>query len=424
MPPYGAAVTGQRSWLPPARLLLGWVFTRAAMVAVVHWSGYPSPGAVTSDTRLYAHWATILRTGHFPAADPSWQYPPGAAPVFLVPKLAGGGYHAAFVATMLAVDLAVLLALLQRARRGAGSAAAWTWVVGIAAVGPVALNRFDLVPTALAVGGLMTTSRYAAGVLLGLGGLVKLWPAILVAVVRDRGWPVRATAAMLAVVVAVLAALAAVGRLGEALRFAGHGRDRGLQIESVAATPYLVVHALAPGTGGLTVSRRFGAYEVVGRSVGVGITLTMLATVAALTAYAVAAVRLHRSGGGDPARLAFAAVLLLLVTSKVLSPQYLVWAVGLGAVALLGPAERRHRAPVVLVVVAAVLTQAVFPGTYLSLLHARPGAVLLLAVRNAVLLIAAGLAVRRVLRELRPSVPGAPHLRDLPTTSAQSRRWW
>ncbi len=395
-------VTGRRSWLPTVALLGGWVVTRTAMVAIVHWSGYPSPGAVTGDTRLYASWATILRSGHFPAADPSWQYPPGAAGVLVVPAMTGAGYHAAFVAMMLIVDLGVLLGLLYRGRRGGGTAAAWTWLAGIAAVGPVALNRFDLVPTALAVAGVLAGSPYAAGALLGLGGLVKLWPAVLIAGVRERWVPVRTLATMLAIAVAAVTALAGVGRLGEALGFAGHTRDRGLQIESVAATPYLLLHALFPDAGELRITRRFGAYEVVGRFVSVGITLTTVATVVGLAAYTALAIRARRSSGpGDPVGLAFAAVLVLVVTSKVLSPQYLVWVVGLAAAAMLGP-DRRHRPAVALVIISASLTQAVFPGTYLSLIHARPAAVLLLAVRNMLLLTALLLVLRRLVIGLPP----------------------
>lgn len=411
-------VTGRRSWLPTAALLGSWVVTRTAMVTIVHWSGYPSPGAVTSDTRLYASWAAILRTGHFPA-DPSWQYPPGAGGVLVGPALTGAGYHAAFVALMLAVDLTVLVGLLHAGRRSRGTAAAWTWLAGIAAVGPVALNRFDLVPTGLAVAGVLVASPYAAGALLCLGGLVKLWPAVLIAGVRERGMPVRGLTTMLAVGGAALAALAGAGRLGEALRFAGHTRDRGLQIESVAATPYLLVHAFAPDAGGLEITRRFGAYEVVGRFVGSGVTITTVATLAGLAAYAAVAV-LSRRGRlpEDPVGLAFAAVLLLVVTSKVLSPQYLVWAVGLGAATLLGP-DRRHRTAVLLVVVAAALTQGIFPGTYLSLLHARPGAVVLLAARNAVLLTALLLTVRRVVIGPHLGVPPKPHVPPHP----YPRRW-
>lgn len=388
-------MAASRRPLPLVVLLLSWLLTRAAMVAVVYWSAYPSPGAITGDTRLYVAWASVLRHGHFPATDPNWQYPPGAAGLLLAPTLLDLAYYPAFVVAMLAVDLAVLLGLVGRGDGDSVGAAGWLWVVGIAAVGPVALNRFDLVPTGLAVAGLLMRSPYAAGGLLGLGGLVKLWPAVLVGSVRAGSRRVAALAAA-GVIAVPLVALAATGQLGAALSFLGHGRDRGLQIESVVATPYLLVHALAPGGGGYSVSYRYGAYEILGGLVGLGVAVTTLASLAVLAAYAV----LARRDRVDRAGLALAVVLMLTVTSKVLSPQYLVWAVGVGAAALLREG-RRYLPPLVLLVAAAALTQVVFPGTYLSLLHARPAAVALLALRNVLLLTASVLAVRRAVTNRR-----------------------
>ena len=107
----------------------------------------------------------------------------------------------------------------------------------------------------------------------------------------------------------------------------------------------------------------------------------------------------------DVALLGSAVVAVLLVTNKVLSPQYVLWllaalaaAVGSGA-----PLPRHWKG---LVATASVATQLLYPAFYGGLLEAEIAPFALLAVRNATLLVLTALLVRAAL---------SPRPRDAPT---------
>lgn len=74
-----------------------------------------------------------------------------------------------------------------------------------------------------------------------------------------------------------------------------------------------------------------------------------------------------------------------MVTSRVLSPQFMVWALGLAAATIAnGRRSDRHRAHLLLVL--AVLTQVVFPFAYSQYLGGSAPVAAVLAVRNLSLL--------------------------------------
>lgn len=375
--------------------VLAWLIGRAVLLVGVLLT-YRSKGSVGGDVALYAGWARVLRAGSFPpAADATWQYPPGAAGVLVLPALPPGTYYLWFLALLLLADLAVLVLLLLRVRAGESAAGPWTWVIGVPALGTVVLGRFDLVPTALGVAGVLAVRvPVAAGLLLGAGGLVKLWPAVLLPLARSgsrTGWPgwARAAAGAAGTGVFALGVLLATGTLRGSFGFAGNTGGRGLQIEAVAATPYMVARALGAGP---TVTRRYGAYEVVGAGVAGAVTVTTAATVVLLAGYVLLVLR-RRAHPPEPRGLALTVVLGLVMVSKVLSPQYLLWCLGLAAAAALGP-DRRQRLVAAVLVLAATVTQLLYPLMYDGL---RQGAVLptlLLVLRNGLLVLAAVLAGR------------------------------
>jgi hypothetical protein len=89
-----------------------------------------------------------------------------------------------------------------------------------------------------------------------------------------------------------------------------------------------------------------------------------------------------------------AGVIAFALLGKVLSPQFMIWALPLGALAF---AWRSH-ALAAAIAIAAVLTLIEFPAHYFDVVAREPLALALVALRNAALLAAVVLAVR----ELQP----------------------
>ncbi len=85
-----------------------------------------------------------------------------------------------------------------------------------------------------------------------------------------------------------------------------------------------------------------------------------------------------------------AAVVAFALLGKVLSPQFVIWALPLGALAL----AWRLYALAAAVAFAAILTQVEFPAHYFDVVAREPLALVLVAVRNATLLAVLVLAVR------------------------------
>ena len=101
---------------------------------------------------------------------------------------------------------------------------------------------------------------------------------------------------------------------------------------------------------------------------------------------------------------ALVALLLFVITSRVISPQYMVWLVGLGAVCALNfgrSGDSVMRLPVVLILVATGLSAVEFPYWFDDLLQAKRSAVLLLTVRNLLLVSAALIGAARLWRSTR-----------------------
>ncbi|WP_303755806.1 hypothetical protein, partial [Acinetobacter baumannii] len=104
------------------------------------------------------------------------------------------------------------------------------------------LYRIDAITVPIAViGGLWLVSRPAVGAaLLTIGAWIKIWPGALAlaAVVALRA-RVRVLVAAAVVSVGVVATLLLLGADTEVLGFLTEQTGRGLQIEAVAATPFL-----------------------------------------------------------------------------------------------------------------------------------------------------------------------------------------
>ncbi|WP_282686834.1 MULTISPECIES: glycosyltransferase family 87 protein [unclassified Streptomyces] len=383
-----------------------WALTRAWLLACVFKVVTVAGPDVTVDVSvIYRSWYEVLLTGTYPLDDVTWQYPPGAALAVLSPALLPfWEYATAFFVLVLVCDALVLGLLLYAGRRpGMRAAGAWGWVVGVPLLGPTVYARYDLMVTAVAVAALLAGVRRprALGVLAAFGALLKGWPALLLLGAR-KGRPTRAAWTSAALSAAGLAAAFALWMPG-AFAFLAFQRDRGTEIESLGA---LVFHIARQFGWEGRVELRYGSMEFVGPRVELVSTLALGLAVLALGWLLLWRLRARLFTVRTPAEAAFTAVLLFTVTSRVISPQYVVWLVGLAAVCLVFRGTAMTL-PAVLVLVAAGVTLLEFPIGFAHVVASDAWGVTLLVVRNGLLAAASLIAARRLWRSTVPGRPGA-----------------
>ena len=374
---------------PPVALAASW----AVMTAL--WRGRQC-----CDVDLYDLYAQNLAHGLMPYRDFFFEYPPGAlVPIALAGWLSTGsdGFRIAFELLM----VASLLATQAAVRRLAGTAAAWAMVGVPLVMGPLLRDRLDLFPVALMAGGLavlcgaLTRTRVTgAMMLLALGTLTKVFPAVVALVVLawlagrgERRLALTGLAALVTTAAIVAVPFAVLGGHGF-LDGAAFQTRRPIQVESA---PAMVVR-LVGGSVVTGVEGRSSQY----RSAGIeGGSATLIASVfaalqaAAILACAAWAVAVGRRGAGTRALapVAVAGVLAFMAFGKVLSPQYLIWVAPLVGLLL----TRRAWPAAVVLAVAAGVTHWLYPQHYVeTVVGVNPG-LAGTAARDGLLVLAFGL---------------------------------
>ncbi len=357
------------------------------------------------------------------------EYPTPAAMLLMLPWWLGAQDHAAyrlgFLALVVAVDAAFVLLLAVRT----SPVGVVAWILLATVLGPLALLRLDLVVAALvgaAVLFMLEGRGTASAVLVAVATGVKAWPALLagpaVGAARSRRRALLAFGGTGGVLVAASVVAAGWGRLWSPL---GFQRDRGLQIESVAATGPMLERLDDPAFA--VIWSPFNAYEITGPGTDALLAGTSGAALGALVVFGVLLVRWFRVGGPPDAaaHLALFAVAAFMATSSALSPQYVLW-LAAPASALLGHAWRHPadaagpaRATLTFAGVAVLvgLTALVYPVLYDDLLAGdRALPVYVLAARNVALVaftvwcgvlsvVGAGNPAGRLRVPRRPSTP-------------------
>lgn len=359
----------------------GWAAVAVfAVSCVLLWDARPD-GDV-AELHRYGH---AVLDGQLPYRDFPIEYPPGAIPLFTLPAL---GHYVTWFRLENAVAWAAVILLVAALRPSN------RLLLGLVALTPLALGgftlmRFDAWPTALALGALLALLRRRptlALVLLALGGLVKVWPLVLVPLFVLYGVPRRALAWGAAVLAAGLLPFVALAH-GATYNAVAQQANRHLQLESIGSSLLLAL--------GRPVRVFFdaGSWNVAGSGAD---TLAKVHGLAQLVAVVAVAWWFARSRRGSRELLvaASATVLAVAFLGKVLSPQYLLWAAPFAALLDLSVAA--------MFLVACVLTRELFPGRYDALRALHDGPVALLAVRNALLVGCVALSLLAARRVLRP----------------------
>jgi hypothetical protein len=395
-------------WSPTARSTSGavalWVLTRAALLLMVFKVAWfpqlPGPDVTSDVSGIYHGWYEVLSTGTYPMGDVTWQYPPAAAFAILSPALLPFlGYASAFF-VLACVSDAVAFGLLLRAgsRPGRSLRGAWVWVVGVALLGPTAYARYDVMVTAVAVAALLAgvaargrnrghgQGRWGRpalmGALSGLGALLKVWPVLLLLGTPRRRWTRVSWAwAVLAGGVLVLGC-ALYGR--GSFAFLAFQRDRGTEVESLGSMVFHIARHF--GWQGQVVLN-YGSVEFVGPYVSV---VSDLAIGLSALGFCWLLWWRVRARVFTPATLcdaALVAVLVFTTSSRVISPQYMLWLVGLAAACMV-LRESVMALPAAFVVLATAVTLLEFPGGFGHVVTSDAQGITLLVVRNGLLVAA------------------------------------
>jgi hypothetical protein len=384
-------------WSPLALLLLaaGW----AATLWISPWSDER-----VNDLFVYRVFTEPLLDGALPYRDVFLEYPPLAAPAIGLPGLVGTGeevFRWAFAGwTFLLAAAAVILCGALAARTGGDARRALLAAALMPLLcGALVRTHFDLAPVALLLGALLLLARdhpRSGMALLGLAAMTKGFPLVAAPVALawlatrvDRRTLAQSAAALLAALALPAAAAVAISPSG-AWDAVTYHLERPVQVESLPASGILLLDELGAGDADSVKSHRSDGLEHPAANalaaVGVAAMLGFLVLLAALAAGG-------RSARRDARQLVLAsltAVAAFAALGKVLSPQYMLWLLPLGALAF---AWRLH-ALAAAIAAAAVLTQIEFPVRYFDLVDREPFPVAVVAARNLVLLAVLFLALR------------------------------
>ncbi|CAB4710375.1 MAG: DUF2029 domain-containing protein [Actinobacteria bacterium] len=315
----------RRMRLAPSTVLALLVFVVAALAAYGGLLSHAYPG----DTSAYSLYGReLVLDGRIPYRDFYDEYPPGAVPVFALPAIIWNAHYVLFFKLWMALcGAGCVVAALAIARRLTLPLWQLAPVVLLPLLlGPVYLNRYDPLPALLlllAVFAVITGRERTGAIWLGLGTVVKLFPAVVAPLALRRAKNRRAFTAWWAASGLVLFApffLLAPGGVGFSL---WSQAKRHLQIETLASSILLVGSKL--GIHHVDwIAGKPGSIDIGGSLADALASLSSLISVALV----LWAIREYWCGPDSDARFVTAAataVTAFAVFGKVLSPQYLTW---------------------------------------------------------------------------------------------------
>lgn len=323
-----------------------------------------------------------------------WEYPALARTLMgLVPGSTPARYVVLFALSALLVDLAILVWLGLRTVGDVPATGVWLWALAVPLLGVLPYTRYDLFVAAAVMVALVLAVRrpVPAALLLSVAIGLKWWPLVvlpLVVAAAPRGRRGLTMIAGLAPwLVAEVAGIAVWGS-GSVSEPVSWLASRGLQVEAPVALPRMwQAWRGAPGPGWHHNTPEFASVGWLPTVVGAA------GAVAVLLVVAISVRRLLQQPA-DTSRLivlsSASAVAVLVVTGRVLSPQYVVWVVGL--LALLGTVTGTPltRAWVIVTCTVSALTSLVFPFGFDSLVSGGTWPLVALTARDVLLV---GLAV-------------------------------
>jgi hypothetical protein len=381
-------------------IILGWLITRVLMLGILA----AFERFVVGDVFYYHRKINALFSVGLDRT--LYEYPTPVVWILTLPYGAAlgnrVGYLIAFIVLMLALDAVFTYALWRSSGRQHDSSVDF-WLIFVLLIGPLSYLRFDMLPAVLAGGALLAARRrpWVTGALTGLGAAIKLWPALLIGAFLSYRSDRRPAGLAFVIVGFGLALISLIfggwARLISPLTWQS---DRGLQIESIWATPLMLARAVRPDHWIVDISQ-YQAYEIFGPGVDAWIMISNIATLLGLMIIILLTIRAFRHDGSTPVAIGFvvvATVAIMTITNKTLSPQYLLWLGGPMAALMMLRREAIPEEQTAInrmagqLLILALLTQLVYPLFYDSYLGRRGQVMIILstvvtAIRNLALVV-------------------------------------
>ncbi len=296
------------------------------------------------------------------------EYPALTLVAFSLPLLAPAQWYQVVFAISMAIVAAMIYLLLKRYRStGAAIAFAVYLVLGSWAT---AFGRFDLIPAGLILGAVLLGVRSKwkwAFALLALATLLKLFPIILILPFliaqqmqsREKwfAWSRWSALGLFAGICVVVTAVSLTFNVANTLYPINYFLNRPFQVESFPATILWL-----EGKAGNAVQWVF-TYQSLNFLSQISRVVSLL-SIFLLVAGLLFTCLLQWRGKIDLPMACLITLLIILVTGKVFSPQYLIWVAPL--VAYVGQAQWKWLVSWVSV---SILTSIIFPFMYVDIVH-------------------------------------------------------
>jgi uncharacterized membrane protein len=385
----------RRAWIPERWQLVLFAVGHLVIFLVVFQHFYKIQ---YSPAGIYMDYASNVLNGKVPYRDFPFEYPPLSVIFFILPKIFTStwqGFTTFFQGEIMIFDFIGLFILYLISRRLGKS----PWIMlavysaAILAIGPIIEKQYDLFPaviTLLAVFYFWLNHHKTAWVLIALGTMIKLYPVLLAPIFlifyyRNHQYA-RIRSAIFAFAVPCLIILLPFFILSPSslMSLVNYHSQRGIQLESAYGAILLVAQKL--GWLSTRLDYNFGSYNFSGSAAQFldKISLYLLAAGIILTiAFIYFQVRAGKSQFSRIGSYFLLVILIVLVTSKVLSPQYLIWLIP--ALPLVFGTWRFY----IWLLFFAIggLTYYIFPLHYLELTNFSTPEVIVLVIRDVLLLV-------------------------------------
>ena len=372
-------------------LLIGGLFAHLWLI----YFGLHGTGTPMGDI-LYAYqpWVQFMLDSHkLLGVNVDWVYPyPAMIPMWASALINPNDFQAGWLSIITTLDLLLVAMIANFGKRDESTrfrfAAAWFWLFFLVALGPIAISRVDAFSVAFALFGVLAMSNRklnASTAWLTFATAMKIWPAgFLIAAMASSKFRVRILAAAAATGLLVIAVGFLLGGNLSLFSFLANQADRGIQIESPIASPFIWSWILGLSNNEIYYDNLMMTFQVAGDGVALiaGLMSVAMAIAVAITAWL--AWRAARAGAHFRVIMPVAtltATLDLIVFNKVGSPQFVTW---LAVPIILGVLYRaeKWRTPMFAVVAIAMLTNLVYPVLYDEILRGSAAPWLVLTLRN------------------------------------------